>query len=66
MVARNVARARFDTATRLELVESDADDLEAALAVLNRTLNKILWAVMGLLITVATSSIFLGLNLAVN
>lgn len=66
MTARSEARARFDHETRLSLVEQDADELETGIAAVAERLSKILWALVGLLITVTTSSIFLALNLVVN
>lgn len=66
MTARSVARARFAHEVRLELVEQDVDELEVGIAAVTERLSKILWALVGLLITVTTSSIFLALNLVVN
>lgn len=63
-MSRVEARRDFDDGTRLRLVEGDLDKMDAELVEIRKVLNKILWAVVGLLISVTTASILLVLNLA--
>ena len=65
-MGRTAERHNLEPVVRLQLIEKDADQLESGLAAITERLSKILWAVVGLLITVTTSSIFLALNLVVN
>ncbi len=51
---------------RLSLVEDDLDTMDGGLDGLNEKLGKIMWAMVGLLISVTTASVLLVLNLAVN
>lgn len=64
MAKRADARAGFTTPVRLRLLEDDVDDVVLEMASMNDRLGKILWALVGVLISVATSAILLGLNLA--
>lgn len=66
MTARSQARSQFEQSVRLQLVEGDIDELEHGVQVVAERLSKILWTLVGLLITISTSSIFLALNLVVN
>ena len=63
--SRAEARQGFDVETRLRLVEGDGDDFEHAIEILNERLTKILWALVGLLISVTTACILLAINLGV-
>lgn len=53
-------------ATRVSLLEGDADATERKLAAIGERLDKILWAMVGLVISVATACVLLALNLVVN
>lgn len=64
-MSRTAERAGMDHPTRLYLVEKDADDHEERLDAFDARLGKILWALVGVLISTATSAILLALNLAV-
>lgn len=64
-MSRAAARAGFTDKVRLRLLEDDADENDAAMADVKALLSKILWAVVGVLISVATSAILLALNLGV-
>lgn len=64
-MSRVIERAKFTHPVRLQLLEKDQDDLETALETVNDRLGKILWAVVGVLISVSTSAILLALNLGV-
>lgn len=59
LVGRPQDRAQFDDATRIRLAEGDIDRIELAMAEQNETLRKILWAVVGLLISVTSSALVL-------
>ena len=64
-MSRVEARKDFDERTRLRLVEGDLDTIDTELHVTNDRLNKILWALVGLLISVTTASILLAINIGV-
>lgn len=65
MESRVAARQRFDHDTRLTLVEGDLDDNDNALEAIRGQLGKVLWTMVGLLISVSTACVLLGLNLAI-
>ena len=54
MSTRHQQRAHFDEQMRLFLLENDADDFEQGLQQVIATLNRILWTLVGLLITITT------------
>lgn len=56
-------RQGFDTETRLRLLERDADTLEGAVERQNQLLNRIFFAILGLLISVSTACIMFAVNL---
>lgn len=58
-------RIHFDDKTRIALLETDLDGMDLRLAETNDRLAKILWALIGLLISVTTASILLAINLVV-
>lgn len=62
---RAAHRSGMPDKVRLTLVEDDLDKLEAHFVQVEERLSKILWAVMGVLISVATSAILLAINLGV-
>lgn len=55
----------LDDGTRLRLIEDDLDTLESELHTMNDRLSKILWALIGLLISVTTAAILLAVNIGV-
>lgn len=63
--SRGEAREGMPEAVRLRLVESDIDDLASELHILNERLTKILWALVGLLISVTTACVLLAINAGV-
>jgi hypothetical protein len=60
-----VERTHFTDKVRIQLLEKDADDIDVSMAAMNDKLGKILWAVVGVLISVTTSAILLAINLGV-
>ncbi len=64
-MSRATARAAFTEEVRLRLVEDDLDEHETLMAAVTERLSKILWAVVGVLISVTTSAILLAINLGV-
>lgn len=64
--ARAEERRHFDADTRLTLLEGDADEQERATEAFDAKLNKILWALVSLLIMVTTAAILLAVNLTVD
>lgn len=52
-------------AVRLRLVETDLDSFDGALDRMNDRLTKILWALVGLLISVTTACVLLAINAGV-
>lgn len=64
-MSRAAARAGFTDKVRLRLLEDDADEHDTAMARIDERLSKILWALVGVLISVATSAVLLAINLGV-
>lgn len=62
--SRVESRSRFDEATRISLVEGDLDTFDDRLGETNQKLDKILWALVGLLISVTTACILLVIQVA--
>lgn len=56
-------RAAFSDSVRLQLLEGDVDHHDEAIDEMSARLGKILWALIGILISTATASIMLALNL---
>jgi hypothetical protein len=63
--ARSQARAGFDAATRQSLVEADIDGLEQCIRDLTASQHRIQQILVGVLISVATGSVLLAINLVV-
>lgn len=68
-MSRSAARAGIPTEGRLQLVESDLDQIEDELTrgmeKVDQRLAKIMWALVGLLISVATTCIVLIITLGI-
>lgn len=64
-MGRVADRSDFDTPVRLRLVEGDLDKADENLAQMNDRIGKMLWALLGILISTTTAAILLALNLAV-
>lgn len=47
------------------MLEADADRFEMGLADLNERMAKVLWALLGILVSTTTAAVLLALNLAV-
>lgn len=62
-VSRVKEREHFGEETRLTLVEGDLDKMDVELRIMNERLQKIIWALVGMTITLATASVMLALNL---
>lgn len=56
-MGRVADRASFDSDVRMSLAEGDLDRMDAVLGELNDRMGKVLWAMVGLLISVATTCI---------
>lgn len=63
--SRNEKRDAMDSAIRIKLLEDDADDAEARDVRIEAKVDSMRGILMGVLITLATSAVLLGLNLAV-
>lgn len=64
-MSRATERRDMDIPTRLILVDRDLDEHEIDIEVLSNRLDKILWALVGILISTSTAAILLALNMAV-
>lgn len=69
-VPRRVRRSAFTTAASLVdehmfMLDDDQDALEATLETINSRINKVLWAVVGLIFSFASAMLLLALNLVV-
>lgn len=64
-MSRTAERSALDTPTRFLLAERDLDDHESDISALDERLGKILWALIGILISTSTAAVLLGLNLVV-
>lgn len=62
---RQKSRELFDTPTRIALLEQDADHAEERDKVLNERFDKLETMIKGILVTLATASILLAINIAV-
>ena len=56
-MGRAQERAGFDMTVRMSLTEGDLDRMDAVLGELHDRMGKVLWAMIGLLISVATTCI---------
>ncbi len=64
-MSRTAERSALDPATRFLLAEKDLDDHDVDIVGLNGRLDKILWALVGILISTSTAAVLLALNLVV-
>jgi hypothetical protein len=64
-MARTAERRSEDVPTRLLLLEGDADRTDTQLTEMNDRIGKMLWAMVGILISTTTAAVLLALNLAV-
>lgn len=64
-VSRQTERKDMDVPTHLILIDKDLDDQEFDITELSSRLDKIMWALIGILISTTTASILLALNLVV-
>lgn len=64
-MSRTAERAQLDHPTRFLLAEKDLDDHAADISALDERLGKILWALVGILISTSTAAVLLALNLVV-
>lgn len=51
---------------RLVLLENDSDDFEKEISALESRINKMLWTMVGILVSTTTAAILLSVNLVVN
>ena len=65
-MSRNETRAKFDLDTRLSLLEGDVDELHLAITSMTGRLDRILWVLVGLLVSVCTACILLVINVGVS
>lgn len=65
MGSRTSERHGLDVPTRFLLAERDLDEHEEEIDAIRAANSKILWALVGILISTTTASILLALNLAV-
>ena len=64
-MSRPQERAGFDPAIRVQLLELDVDNLEAALEAIRQELRGIRNVLVGMLVSLATASILLAISLVV-
>jgi hypothetical protein len=64
-LSRTEQREKFEDTTRLRLLESDADKFELDLLRINQRLDKLLWAMLGMIISLTTGAVLLAINLMV-
>jgi hypothetical protein len=64
-LSRAEQREKFEDGTRLRLLESDADKFELDLLRINQRLDKLLWAMLGMIISLTTGAVLLAINLMV-
>lgn len=62
-MSRTAERATLEDKTRFILIEGDADRHEAEIKELSERLTKILWVLIGILVTTTSTSIALVINL---
>jgi len=65
-MTRTGERSSLDQGTRFLLAERDLDDHERDISALDERLGKMLWTLVGILISTSTAAILLALNLVVN
>jgi hypothetical protein len=64
-VGRPEQRHHLDHPVRIELVERDVDEVIEQLETLNERLGRMLWAMVGLMVSVTTAAVLLAINIAV-
>lgn len=64
-MGRVADRSDFEMPVRLRLVEGDLDKTDENLAQMNDRIGKMLWAMVGILVSTTTAAILLALNLVV-
>lgn len=64
-VSRQTERKDMEVPTHLILIDKDLDDQEFDITELSSRLDKIMWALIGILISTTTAAILLALNLVV-
>lgn len=64
-MARTADRRNEEVPVRLMLLEGDADRTDSQLTEMNDRIGKMLWAMVGILISTTTAAVLLALNLAV-
>lgn len=64
-VSRQTERKDMEVPTHLILIDKDLDDQEFDITELHIRLDKIMWALIGILISTTTAAILLALNLVV-
>lgn len=64
-MARTAERRGEEIPVRLMLLEGDADRADSELAQMNDRIGKMLWAMVGILISTTTAAVLLALNLAI-
>lgn len=61
---RNEQRSRFDDSDRIVLIEQDLDALVTKLDAIESRVGKVMWTMVGILVSVTTACILLAINLA--
>lgn len=64
-MSRSGDRKEHPVDLRLVLLENDSDDFEKEIDALESRINKMLWTMVGILVSTATAAILLSINLAV-
>jgi hypothetical protein len=62
---RTAERRGEEIPVRLMLLEGDADRVDTQMTEMNDRIGKMLWAMVGILISTTTAAVLLALNLAV-
>ena len=64
-MSRSAERNALDNSTRFLLAEKDLDDHESDIKAFDERLGKMLWVMVGILISTTTAAVLLALNLVV-
>lgn len=62
-MGRTADRRDQSSEVRIVWLEADADDFESDLSLLDSRISRILWTMVGLLVSIATAATLLALNL---
>ena len=65
MAGRPEQRQHLEHSVRIELAERDLDQVMHELTTLNERLGRMLWAMVGLMVSVTTAAVLLAINIAV-